>query len=63
MVTKRRQKVTLLEGKMAPRRLRVQFSAPKSTGAKRLSFLEGKKTPRRSRLSFLVKKGSKPHDY
>ncbi len=58
MIAKRREKVTFLEGKKMPRRTRVKFSAPKSTGAKRVSFLEGKKSPRRTRVTFMAKKGA-----
>jgi hypothetical protein len=59
MAAKRRQTVTFLEGKKMPRRIRVKFSAPKSTGAKRVSFLEGKKSPRRTRVTFLAKTTTK----
>jgi hypothetical protein len=59
MTAKRRATVTFLEGKLMPRRTRVKFSAPKSTGAKRVSFLEGKKSPRRTRVTFLAKKSSR----
>jgi hypothetical protein len=51
----RRQTVSFLEGKKMPRRIRVKFSAPNSTGAKRVSFLEGKKSPRRIRVTFMAK--------
>ncbi|HXQ95143.1 MAG TPA: hypothetical protein VN864_08275 [Thermoplasmata archaeon] len=53
----RRKTVSFLEGKKMPRRTRVKFTAPKSSGAKRVSFLEGKKSPRRSRVTFMAKKG------
>jgi hypothetical protein len=56
MATKRREIVSFLEGKKMPRRTRVKFSAPKSSGAKRVSFLEGKKSPRRTRVTFMAKK-------
>jgi len=42
-----------------PRRIRVKFTAPNSSGAKRVSFLEGKKSPRRTRVTFMAKKGAK----
>jgi hypothetical protein len=56
MTAKRRKTVTFIEGKMMPRRVRVRFSAPKATGAKRVSFLEGKKSPRRTRVTFMAQK-------
>lgn len=58
MTAQLREKVSFLEGKKTPRRVRVKFSAPKSGGSKRVSFLEGKKAPRRSRVTFLAKKGA-----
>ncbi|MCI4323273.1 MAG: hypothetical protein L3K03_04540 [Thermoplasmata archaeon] len=59
MVAKRRTKVSFLEGKKAPRRVRVKFTATKSRGhTTRVNFLEGKKAPRRSRVSFMVKKSA-----
>lgn len=55
MPAKRREKVSFLEGKKMPRRTRVKFSVPKSTGAKRVSFLVGTKAPRRTRVTYLRK--------
>ena len=60
MAAKRREKVSFLEGKKMPRRTRVKFSAPKSTGAKRVSFLEGKKSARRTRVTFMAKRTATP---
>ncbi len=60
MVAKRRAKVSFLEGKRMPRRVRVKFSAPNAKGAKRVSFLEGKKAPRRTRVSFMAKRTATP---
>jgi hypothetical protein len=59
MAAKRRETVSFLERKKMPRRVRVNFSATKSTGAKRVSFLEGKKSPRRTRVTFMAKKAAK----
>jgi hypothetical protein len=58
MAAQRRAKVSFLEGKKMPRRVRVKFSAPSSKGAKRVSFLEGKKAPRRTRVSFMAKRAT-----
>jgi hypothetical protein len=55
MPAKRRETVSFLEGKKMPRRTRVKFSAPNSTGAKRVSFLVGKKSARRTRVTYLRK--------
>jgi hypothetical protein len=61
MVAKRRAKGSFLEGKKAPRRTRVKFSASGAKGARRVSFLEGKKAPRRTRVSFMAKRVAAPH--
>jgi hypothetical protein len=58
MAAKRRTTVTFLEGKKMPRRTRVKFTAPNSTGARRVSFLEGKLSPRRTRVTFMAKQGA-----
>jgi hypothetical protein len=58
MQTKRREKISFLEGKKMPRRTRVKFSAPNSDGKKRVSFLEGKASPRRTRVTFMAKRGA-----
>jgi len=56
MSAMRRKTVSLLERKKMPRRNRIKFTAPKSSGAKRVSFLRGKRAPRRSRVSLVAKK-------